>query len=125
MSLQVKNIKQNIKYLGKYLDQTALTDKIYNTMPAILTGSALVYGVNDIHNTTKEKRPQKTLQNLSVLGFTVASALIATRGLKINKKQIFEGIIELPENDQAGIKEILKKPLSKTSKELVKKVNNG
>ncbi len=123
--MHVNNIKQGMKYLGKYLDQTALTNKLYNVMPAVLCGSALIYGAHDVYKTPKENRKKRTLQNLAVLGFTVATALIATRGLKVGKKQLFEGIIELPENDKKGLAEVLKKPLSKASKALVEKVNEG
>lgn len=124
MSFQVKTITQGLKYLGKYLDQTALTNKLYNAMPVILTGSSLAYGAHDVYTSPKEQRKKRILQNMAVLGFTVATALIATRGLKINKKQIFEGIIELPENNTKGLAEILKMPLGEKSKELVEKVSD-
>src|SRR5574344_1604394 len=120
----INSFKQNAKVLGKYLDQTALVEKLYNTMPYVLTGAAVGYGMHDTFNKTpKEQRKKKAIKNASVLTFTVLSALIATRGLKIKGKQIFEGIIELPENDEDGISEILKKTLSPQAKEKIKKIN--
>src|SRR5574344_906842 len=122
----INSFKQNAKVLGKYLDQTALVEKLYNTMPYVLTGAAVGYGMHDTFNkTTKEQRKKKAIKNASVLTFTVLSALIATRGLKIKGKQIFEGIIELPENDEKGIEEILKKPISDKAKKLVNKIKDG
>ncbi len=122
--LPVNSLKNNAKIFGKYLDQTALVEKLYNVMPPILTGAAAGYGIYDTIKTPACDRKKKAIKNASVLGFTVASALIATRGLKIRGKQIFEGIIELPEKDIEGLKETLLKPLSEKSKILVNKVRN-
>lgn len=122
--LPISLIKQNIKYLGKYLDQTALTQKLYDVMPVALCAGAAGFGLYDTYNAPKDKKKKKAIQNIAVLGFTVASALIATRGLKIKGKQIFEGIIELPENDKEGLLEVLKKPLEEKTKVLVEKVQN-
>lgn len=121
--LPVSSVKNSAKVFGKYLDQPALVEKLYNVMPAVLTGAAAGYGIYDTMKTPAEQRRKKAIKNASVLGFTVASALLATRGLKINGKQIFEGIIELPEKDPEGIAQVLAKPLSQKAKKLVEKVN--
>lgn len=119
----VSSIKNGAKVFGKYLDQPALVEKLYNAMPAVLTGAAAGYGIYDTMKTPAEQRRKKAIKNASVLGFTVASALLATRGLKIKGKQIFEGIIELPEKDPQGLAQTLTKPLSEKAKKLVEKVN--
>ena len=67
---------------------------------------------------------KKIIKNASIIGFTVASALIATRGLKIKGKQIFEGIIELPEKNPEGLIETLAENLSSKTKKLVEKVQD-
>ena len=122
--LPISAVKQNLKYMGKYLDQTALTNKLYDVMPVVLGGAAAGYGIYDTFKTPKEKRKEKAIQNFAVLSFTVASALLATRGLTIKGKKIFDGIIELPENDKEGLTEILQKPLGEKTKALVEKVKN-
>ncbi len=122
--IPVSKISGNARVFGKYLDQPALVEKLYNVMPSVLTGTAAGYGIYDTMHTPKEQRKKRAVKNISVLGFTVASALLATRGLKIKGKEIFEGIIELPESDKEGIAQILAKPLSSKARELVEKVNN-
>lgn len=121
--LPVSTIKNSAKVFGKYLDQPALVEKLYNAMPVVLTGTAAGYGIYDTVKAPKEERKKKAVKNASILGFTVASALLATRGLKIKGKQLFEGIIELPEKDADGIAQVLKKPLGEKAKKLVEKVN--
>lgn len=122
--LPVSTIKNSAKVFGKYLDQPALVEKLYNAMPVVLTGTAAGYGIYDTVKAPKEDRKKKAVKNASILGFTVASALLATRGLKIKGKRLFEGIIELPEKDADGIAQVLKKPLSEKAKKLVEKVND-
>lgn len=120
--LPVSSFKSGAKVFGKYLDQPALVEKLYDAMPAVLTGTAVGYGMYDTMQAPKEQRKKRAVKNASVLGFTVASALLATRGLKIKGKQIFEGIIELPEKDSEGLKEVLAKPLSQKAKAMVERV---
>ena len=108
----VNALKNSAKVFGKYLDQPALVEKLYNAMPVVLTGTAAGYGVYDTFKAKPEERKKRAVKNASVLGFTVASALLATRGLKIKGKEIFEGIIELPQKDEQGLKEILTKPFA-------------
>ncbi len=120
--LPVSSFKSGAKVFGKYLDQPALVEKLYNVMPAVLTGTAAGYGIYDTMHSPKEQRKKRAVKNASVLGFTVASALLATRGLKIKGKEIFEGIIELPESDKEGIARVLTRPLSQKARQLVEKV---
>lgn len=120
----VTTFKNSAKVFGKYLDQPALVEKLYNAMPAVLTVSAAGYGVYDTFNSPKENRKKKAIKNASVLAFTAASALLATRGLKINGRQIFEGIIELPEKDSEGLLQMLKENVSQKAKSMIKRVQN-
>ncbi len=88
----------NIKLAAKYLDQPLLTSKISKAMPAAMISGATLYGVYDSFKNSKgndNKRTKKLIKNLLVLSGTIASALIATRGLKIKGKQIIKGLIDI------------------------------
>lgn len=122
--LSINSVKEFTNIFGKYLDQPALVQNIYQKMPVALTSIALGYGAYDTFQTPKGERGKRAIKNASVLGATVASALIATRGLKIKGKEIFEGIIELPEKDEEGLKELLTKPLSQKIKGFVQKIQD-
>ena len=89
--LPVSSLKNGARVFGKYLDQPALVEKLYDAMPAVLTGTAAGYGIYDTYKTSDEQRKKRAIKNASVLGFTVASALLATRGLKIKGKEIGHG----------------------------------
>lgn len=116
----------NINTFGKYLDQPALIKKLYNAVPYALTAGTAVYGIYDTYQSSEKERKNKAIQNLSALSFTVASALIATRGLKIGGKQIFEGLIELPHLHKRDIEEVLSKIKDNNlAKGLINKVKNG
>jgi len=122
--LSISSIKNNANILGKYLDQPAFVKKIYDVMPYVLTTTAAGYGAYDTYKSPPKDRKKKMIKNASILGFTVASALIATRGLKIKSKQIFEGIIELPEKNTEGLAETLAENLSSKTKKLVEKIQD-
>ena len=82
---------------AKYLDQPALVKKMNNVAPFVLATGGAGYCVYDNFKTDKSNRKKKFVQNASVMTFTIASALLATRGLKIKGNEIFEGLIELPQ----------------------------
>lgn len=118
-------MSNNLKILGKYLDQPALIKKLNNSMPVVLSLSAIAYGVHDTYKTPDKDKESKFIQNFATLSFTVASALIATRGLKIKGKKIFEGLIELPHLHKHDIEETLKKIDDKKIKTLIFNVKDG
>lgn len=120
----ITSFKDKAYTLGKFIDQPALVHKLYNIMPGALTGIAAGYGIYDTYKSPKGERGKRAVKNASVLGFTVASALLATRGLKIRGKELFEGIIELPEKDVDGLKEALSKNISDNAEKLIKKVSD-
>ena len=121
---KISSLKAGAYTVGKYIDQPALVHKLYDVMPGVLTGLAAGYGTYDTFKAPKGERKNRAVKNFSVLGFTVASALLATRGLSIKGKTLFEGIIELPEKDADGLKEVLGKNISDSAKKLVQKVEN-
>lgn len=118
------NIGQ-LRYFGKYLDQPALVKKVNKFIPPVLGIGALVYGLHDTYSQEKKQRKNKFIQDFCVLSFTVASALVATRGLKINGKQIFEGLIELPHLHGHDIDEALNMVWDTKIKSLIHKVKDG
>lgn len=115
----------SISVLGKYLDQPALVKKLYNIMPAALAATATGYGIYDTFRSPKDERKKKAVKNASVLAFTAASALVATRGLKIKGKEIFEGLIELPHLHGHDIEKVLSKLKDEKARGLVEKVKNS
>ncbi len=83
-----------ISTIGKYLDQPLLVSQFSKAMPKLLVTAGIGYGIKNVLNTPKEEKKNAIIKNASVLGFTIASALISTRGLrplKLFKKQIFKG----------------------------------
>lgn len=118
-------MSNNLKILGKYLDQPALIKKLNSSMPVVLSLSAIAYGVHDTYKATDKDKKNKFIQNFTTLSFTVASALIATRGLKIKGKEIFEGLIELPHLHKHDIDETLKKIDDKKIQNFIFNVKDG
>ncbi len=67
----------NIKVLGKFLDQPVLVSKFKKAVPVLLTGGAAVYTANDALKEEKGKRKERALKTGITLGTTVAAALAA------------------------------------------------
>lgn len=115
----------SLRYVGKYLDQPSLVNKFHKNVPYALTSAALGYGLLDTYNAPKEKQKSKFISNLCVLSFTVTLALLATRGLKLKDKKIFEGLIELPHLHNKDIDEALKIVTDEKTRSLILKVKDG
>lgn len=101
------SIASSIRILGKYLDQPALVKKVYDYAPPALIGSAAVLCLHDTFKGPNEDRKKTFIKSFAILALTTISALVATRGLKVKGKQLFEGLIELPEKNSDGIKQVL------------------
>lgn len=114
-----------INALGKFLDQPALITKITDKMPLALSALGGAYCGYDTFNAPKEKRGNKFIQDVCVLGFTLTTALIATMGLKVKGKEIFEGLIELPHLHLHDLEEVLEKVPEGNAKTLINKVKEG
>lgn len=79
--------------IGKFLDQPRLVGKFSKTVPAILIGGAALITANQVKKAPTEEKRKTFIQNASVLTGTIASALIATRGIKrIGLKGLSESI---------------------------------
>jgi len=86
----------NLQVAGKFIDQPNLVRKLHKSMPVILVSGAAAYGIKDTLSAPKEKRTKKFIKNTMVLGSTVASALIAVRGMTLGKIKI-PGLVKTPE----------------------------
>lgn len=101
-------ISSNMNLLGKYLDQPALVKSLYNRVPGFMALGSAGYCAYDTFKSSKQERKDNFVRSFFTVSFTALSALVATRGLKIGKKQLFEGLIELPHINHKNINEVLK-----------------
>lgn len=86
-----------IRHIAKFIDQPLVVNKISNAAPAVLTACAAGLGVHDVFikkHPDKEETSCRIIKNAVVLGTVAAASLLSSRGLKINGKRIFEGLIE-------------------------------
>lgn len=68
----------NIKVLGKFLDQPMLVAKFKKAVPALLTAGTIAYTIHDAKKEPdKDKRRKRALQTGITLGVTAASAIAA------------------------------------------------
>lgn len=116
---------ENLNYIGKYLDQPSVVKKVYKFVPPALVLGAAGYGLYDTFKQDKKNRKSKFIQDFCVLSSTILSALVATRGLKIKEKQIFEGLIELPHLHAHDLEEVLEKTNDPNTRKLIMKVKEG
>ncbi len=80
--------------IGKYLDQPMLVSKFSKAVPGVLAAGAVGYGLYDTYRAPENEKKKTFIKNFCVLGATVASILVATRGIKPVKifgKEIFKG----------------------------------
>jgi len=109
--------KMNISAIGKTLDQPLLISKLKDKTPKILTGLAAAYGVYDTMKAPKKERKKRGIKNAIILSSVVATSLTCAFGLKVGKKQIFKGLVDV--KDQSVIlknqKEVIDKFLSQNN----------
>ncbi len=121
----LNNAKNMFKSTAKFLDQPALVKKLHQVFPLALASGAVAYGLYDTHMAPDTEKKDSFIKNTCVLSATVLSALVATRGLKIGNKQIFEGLIELPHLHLNEINSTIEKISDTAVLSLVKKAKNG
>lgn len=123
--------------IGKYLDQPRLVGKFSNSVPALLTGSGTMVLMHNLYKTPDKDEKKVFIKDFSILAGTVASALIAVRGmkpLKIKGKTIFKGfeglsermdLKEIAENNTELINKFLKhNQVSEATKNILNKAKN-
>lgn len=116
----------SIKIIGKYLDQPKLVAKFSNAVPAVMVSGGLLCSVNHVRKAPEDKKEKEFIKTLCVLTGTIASALLATRGLgkhslspKVDIKKVTleqkELITEFLKNNKVGkeVSEILEKAKDK------------
>lgn len=67
----------NIRVLGKFLDQPILVAKFQKAVPALLTAGAAAYTAYDVSKAPDNKKKKRALKTGITMGVTVASALAA------------------------------------------------
>lgn len=100
----------NIKPIGKFLDQPILISKLKKQTPKILALSAGAFGIYDTMKAPEGERKQRALKNTVILSFVSGASLISAFGLKIGKKQILPGLVNV--KDEAEILGINKKAVN-------------
>ena len=85
-----------ISTIGKYIDQPMILNKLDKNMPSLLIGAGGVFGVYDSLKSSKDtkNKKQKFFKNMIVISSTIAASFLGTRGLTINGKKVFSGLME-------------------------------
>lgn len=115
----------SIKTIGKYLDQPALIKKMNKLVPIALSGIGAGYIAAKTFEARKENKKKVFIQTASTMAFTIGSAIIAAKGLKINGKRIFNGLAEHCHHHHHEIEHIKNKSLDIRTVELIDEVLGG
>lgn len=115
-----------ITTICKYVDQPMILNKLDKKMPALLIGTGGAFGVvNSVKSAQKDKKTakQKFAQNVIIISSTIGASLLGTRGLKINGKKIFKGLMErVPLSELQKVQTSAVNKFLKTEKTTDKKV---
>ncbi|HBG49130.1 MAG TPA: hypothetical protein DDW90_06440 [Cyanobacteria bacterium UBA9971] len=84
---------QNLNLFGKYLDQPAIIKGLNKAVPIVSVAAAASYTAYDTYKAPETEKKKTAVRDSFILSFSLASAFIATKGLKINGKKIIKGII--------------------------------
>ena len=99
----------NIKVLGKFLDQPILVSKFQKAVPIILASGALGYSLYDASKAKEGKNKKQLLKTGITMGVTVASALAAPHiASKITKRALPETLDIIKKNNIQLIDEFKK-----------------
>ncbi len=95
--------------IGKFLDQPLIISKLKDKTPKLLAGAAFAYGAYDTLKTKKEDRKNRAIKNTIILSTVTATSLISAFGLKIGKKQLFSGLVNVKNQKEilAGQKNVI------------------
>lgn len=102
-----------VQTLAKFIDQPIILNKLHKHMPSILITSGVGFWAYDTYKHREEKH--RGVKNFLVVGATIASSLLGTRGLKISGKKIFSGLME-----NQPLEELLQKQTTAVDKYLSK-----
>jgi len=107
----------NLKVLGKFLDQPILISKLNKAMPAIMTiggGALLANNAIDTFKNSKDNNQAKKeiFKKGVIMAFSIASALVAPKiASKIVKREGIDSIEKIAKNNQELIKDFLNQNL--------------
>ncbi len=107
--------------VAKYIDQPAVLSKLHSKMPIALgvTGGA-VWGWETFHkNKNNQNLGQKAFKNAVTIAGAMGASYVGARGLKVNGKKVFSGLME-----HTPLKEVLKKQSKAIDKFISAKVIN-
>lgn len=79
-----------ISSVGKFLDQPLLSNSLARKMPAILVGSAAIFGIKDTLEKPKEERKKSAIKNAIILTTITAASLIGAKGVKIKGERLID-----------------------------------
>ena len=68
-----------IKTVGKYLDQPLVVGKFSKVVPGVLLGGATLYTANEVRKAPKDKKKEVAINTGMILGATSLAALVAPR----------------------------------------------
>lgn len=121
----------NLKILGKFLDQPILISKFNKSMPAIMTlggGAILTNSAIDTFKKSKDKEKSKKeiLKKGAIIATSIASALIAPKiASKITKRECLETLDIIAKRNQKLINDFLtKNSTSEDFKKILSKAEN-
>lgn len=108
--MNLASIKNQIHTVAKFADQPNIVKAVSDSVPIVLIGGASVYAACDTFadKSKTENLNKKFMKNSIVLAFTVASSLIAARGLPFLKnkqgQRVFQGYIPAPNVNEIKLK---------------------
>lgn len=116
----------NLRVLGKFLDQPILVAKFQKVVPAILTTGAAIYTGYDASKAENGKKEKRFLKTGITMGVTVASALAAPYiASKIAKRELPQGLNQIKKNNKKLIDSFVKTVNSDNQvKEILEKSKN-
>lgn len=114
----------NLRVLGKFLDQPILVSKFQKAVPTILATGATAYTLYDANKEKdKEKRKQRALKTGITLGVTVASALVAPKiASRITKRPLTKSLEVIKQKNASLVDTFVKNTkLDETTSQIVNK----
>ena len=93
--------RMKIITVAKYIDQPALLSKLHSAMPPVLAGTGIgVWGYETFHKKHHHKhsqncsKPQQAFKNAVTIASALTASYVGARGLKMNGKTVFKGLLE-------------------------------
>ena len=113
----------NLKVLGKFLDQPILISKFQKSVPAILGAAGFAYTAYDVSKSQKNNKKKTALKTGITMGITIASALAAPHiASAITKRQLPDTFNHIAKNNKELVDNFVKSAnIDETSKNILNK----